>query len=1071
MECVFAPTGRELTRAAQRAVTAAKGGDPLAAVRVIVPSNLAGLSLRRMLGSRQLEPAGLTRIGPMGIANVGFSTPFQYASLLAGPALAASGMRPLTTPVLAAAVRHVLATDPGRFGSVAEHVATESALIRAYAEITELPVAARRQLARSTSARTRDLLTFVDAVGEHLSTGTSMRFHDELAVLEQAAELLASTSADERLVFVGPFSQGVSTLSFLAAAARARTSTAVWAQSGDAEVDAASGAQLAALAGEHITIPPIPVPLPSRLIPAADAELETHVVVRAILRAAEAGTPFDRMGVFVPLRNPYLRTLREQLDRADIPSAGPDYRTLADSMAGRLLQRMLDLVEHTFEVQADKHFDREAMLALVEAAPLRGPDGKRVRSGPWENISRAAGVVAGLEDWRARLGSHDRSLADRIEQLEIDGGSSGAIASMRRERDAAAKLVEFVEWIAELTSPAALGRSWSERAAWARRVLDALLPQVNRRSGWPETELDAADRIEALLGRVAVLDEVEPNLTMSAFRRAIQLELDTPAGRRGRFGSGVLVAPLASAIGMDLDEVFILGLAEGSCPRPIREDTLLPDAERELAGGALMLRTDRNRQERERYLHAVGAGANSTLLSPIGDHRSGRERTASRWWVEAVRGLTGDDTVNSETWGATELFTDREHGSFEQSTTAALVANDAVSVADLQLHYVHAGRRFDTSAYEEHRAPALTRGLDVIAHRLHGFNRFNGNLRHIDLRSPLVDGTAISPSRLENWARCPRRYYFEQVLRIGEIERPEEIVEMSALDRGNLVHQILEDFISSAVPTGEHALSSPDHRWSEEDRARLMGIAQSRFDEYEALGRTGRPILWEIRKEETVADLETFLREDERIRSEHQRLPLAVELPFGLHRPGADPSDDRAEAASVAIPDGRRIALRGLVDRVDRRSDGVPVVLDYKTGRSTSQRDFERDPVRGGKSLQLGVYAEAVQQHYGTTDAEAHYWYTSAKGGFKTVGYPWTSDRRERFVDAVDTIVEGIERGDFPPNPGDVAYHLGSFDNCGYCPFDRACAVDRDEEFEKAVASGQLVRYVAMQDYQAEEEQ
>ena len=131
MDHAVAPAGRRSTIAVQRAITLAKAGDPLRAVRVIVPSNLAGLSLRRVLGSRLLEHEGTTSIGPAGIANVGFSTPFQFASLLASPGLADSAMRPLTTPVLAAAVRHVLATEPGRFGAVAEHVATESALIRA----------------------------------------------------------------------------------------------------------------------------------------------------------------------------------------------------------------------------------------------------------------------------------------------------------------------------------------------------------------------------------------------------------------------------------------------------------------------------------------------------------------------------------------------------------------------------------------------------------------------------------------------------------------------------------------------------------------------------------------------------------------------------------------------------------------------------------------------------------------------------------------------------------------------------------------------------------------------------
>ena len=398
-------------------------------------------------------------------------------------------------------------------------------------------------------------------------------------------------------------------------------------------------------------------------------------------------------------------------------------------------------------------------------------------------------------------------------------------------------------------------------------------------------------------------------------------------------------------------------------------------------------------------------------------------------------------------------------------------SGEAASFADLQLQYVHGGRRFHTDAFEPHLAEELRSGLDLIANRLVGFNRYNGNLRDVEVGSPMVDGKAISPSRLERWAQCPRQYYFEQLLRLGEIERPEEILEISALDKGNLIHQILEDFIEGSLPDGEHALSGPDQRWSEADRQRLLDFAEVRFREYEDLGRTGRPILWAIRREETLNDLETFLRKDEELRSTHQRVPLAVELPFGLPRRGADPANEQAEAAKAAeveLSDGRHVRLRGLIDRVDRRSDGVPVVIDYKTGRAKSAKAFEQDPVRAGKSLQLGVYAEAVQQHYGVSEAEAHYWFISDKGEFKTVGYPWTSGRRARFIDALDTIVEGIERGDFPPNPGDLEYHRGTFENCGYCAFDRVCAVDRDEELEQAIRSGELVRYVAMQTFEVE---
>ena len=46
--------------------------------------------------------------------------------------------RPLTNPVLGAAVRSVLADDPGPYGPVAQHEATEAALAGLFAELSNV---------------------------------------------------------------------------------------------------------------------------------------------------------------------------------------------------------------------------------------------------------------------------------------------------------------------------------------------------------------------------------------------------------------------------------------------------------------------------------------------------------------------------------------------------------------------------------------------------------------------------------------------------------------------------------------------------------------------------------------------------------------------------------------------------------------------------------------------------------------------------------------------------------------------------------------------------------------------
>lgn len=1066
MTAILVEAGRETTLAVRRAVDEFQSDDPLQPVRVVVTSNVAGLSLRRRLGSRDLSGDDEPRANGVGIANVAFTTPFQLASELASPSLAADGARPLTTPVLAAAVRHVLATGPGRFGAVAEHVATETSLVRAFAEITELTPPQREALRRSSSQRTQDLLRFVDAVDHHLRTGTATTFHDEYAVVSRASEVAPAGLVGQRVVLVGPYTQSGATVDFLRTVAGAADVVLIASMTGDAVVDQAAVVQTQRILDAAVERVDVAVPQPSDMIAVCDPDQEAQVVVRKILKSAERGVRFDRMAVFVPVREPYLRSIREHLDRAGIPSAGPDHRTLADSMTGRLLRSVLDIADAAGTLPEAQQYERTTILSLVAAAPLRGPDGRSVQPGAWEDISRAAGVVGGLDDWRQRLDVYVRSIADRRQRQAAEGASPGYLAARDRERQVAEDLGRFVEWIGELTAPKTVGSSWADRSRWAQQTLKALLPPINRRHDWPETEINAAERIENLLARLSILDEVEPTLTPAAFRRAIQLELDAPAGRRGAFGTGVFVAPLASAVGIDLDEVFVVGLAEGVCPQPIREDTLLPDTERALAGDGLAQRSDRNREVRQRYLHAIAGGSRVTVTTPLGDHRTGRARTVSRWWVDAIRARTSEPTVTSRNWIDYHEAAQNGHGSFQQSLTTAMRAGMAASFADLQLQYVHARQVGECTFDNDELAGPIRRGLELTDQRLSGYNRFTGNLRAIAIDSPLDDDAAISPSRLESWAKCPRRFFFEQMLGLGEIERPEEILEISALDRGSLVHAILEDFVRQSLRGSDHAPDNPDTRWTEQDRQRLHHIADKRFREYEDLGRTGRPLLWRIQKEATRSDLDEFITKDSDLRAQLRTIPHDVELPFGLG--GRAERQEVADAAQLVV-NQRTIRLRGLVDRVDwRKVDDSPVVIDYKTGKAIRQTDFDRDPVRGGQNLQLGVYAEAAIQHYGASNAQAYYWYISTKGGFKRAGYPWTSDRRERFIDAVETIVDGIEGGDYPPNPGAYSSFYADFENCAYCPFTRICPVDRDEELKRAVESGELVRFFALREFDAE---
>jgi ATP-dependent helicase/nuclease subunit B len=121
-------SGRPTLAALASTVSDAKRGVPLAPITVVVPSNFVGLSARRLLAGGDL--------GGRGVANVQFVTPFRLAELLVGDH--STGGRPLTNPVLGAAVRRSLSGQPAPLSAVAENQATVEAFAGLYAELSHV---------------------------------------------------------------------------------------------------------------------------------------------------------------------------------------------------------------------------------------------------------------------------------------------------------------------------------------------------------------------------------------------------------------------------------------------------------------------------------------------------------------------------------------------------------------------------------------------------------------------------------------------------------------------------------------------------------------------------------------------------------------------------------------------------------------------------------------------------------------------------------------------------------------------------------------------------------------------
>ncbi|PWD49385.1 hypothetical protein C8046_00265 [Serinibacter arcticus] len=169
--------GRDLLEQLRRAVAAAKGGDPLAAVTVVVPDNLSGLLARRALAS------GLGDRGP-GVAGLVVTTLPRLAETIVAGALAPR--LPATGAVVAARWRRALQEDPGAFDAVADHPATIRALVQAHRELRDLDAGGLAAVAAS-GALAHEVVSLHRRVTSALEAG----WYDETDLLREAARRVA----------------------------------------------------------------------------------------------------------------------------------------------------------------------------------------------------------------------------------------------------------------------------------------------------------------------------------------------------------------------------------------------------------------------------------------------------------------------------------------------------------------------------------------------------------------------------------------------------------------------------------------------------------------------------------------------------------------------------------------------------------------------------------------------------------------------------------------------------------------------------------------------------------------
>lgn len=177
--------------------------------------------------------------------------------------------------------------------------------------------------------------------------------------------------------------------------------------------------------------------------------------------------------------------------------------------------------------------------------------------------------------------------------------------------------------------------------------------------------------------------------------------------------------------------------------------------------------------------------------------------------------------------------------------------------------------------------------------------------------------TGLSVTQVETWIRDPYSIYARHILNLKPLDPLDQ--DPGAADRGTIIHDALEDFISAYKD-----------RWPEDPLTELLTFGRRRFQK-KAAWPAVRAFWWP--RFERIAAWFVAFEESRRAKGIQ---PLAVEV-----------DGKRAITAPETV-----FTLRARADRIDRTPDGGLSIVDYKTGRVPSEKQ-----VKAGLAPQLALEA------------------------------------------------------------------------------------------------------------------
>lgn len=725
-----------------------------------------------------------------------------------------------------------------------------------------------------------------------------------------------------------------------------------------------------------------------RILAASGEHLEAVEIARMIGEATDGDLSYGEIGVLLR-GSAEAAPLDAAFERAGIDAYFLEGTPRVDA-AARSLSLLLDLLERDYERARVMEFLTTAQVPWEE---ILGEDAE-FSAARWDRLSAKAGIVSGLDQWRAgleRAKAGAKETAERYERDPLDERDVRLTDSLRAILDRLAG--DFAGFPAE--------------AGWGA-YLDATLRLLER---WVKRGDAVRLRLERTLRPLAAH---APGPTRAEFVARVQELLSSQTYREGELGEArVFVGNIAASAGLRFRLVFIPGLSERRFPATVRPDPLLLDDERRALGGSLLTTEDGQERERRMFADAVHAASERLVLSYPRVDANGRESVPSSFLIRAAEAATGRRLTTAD------LLEIAEPGQTVLGRAWPEKPERALDGLERDLSLV-AGGKPGTARHLLEDAPHFARARAAEAAGWSpSLTAWDGQLDLTDADvARWADGLRIgknaSISSLQDFAGCSYRHFLKRGLRLYEWEEPSRLYQADPMRRGSLFHDALERTFHGLRDNG--GLPVRADGLAEAQAGAHVHIAAV-LDQAAAEGLVVHRSLLE--------PLEIEMRRDigEALRRETDKTDGFVPADF----------EREFEDVTFSFGDGREVVFRGKLDRVDLAANPARArVIDYKTGGFW---DEPGDEFKGGRELQLAVYNLAAERLYPQHEVtEALYRYGTEKGGFQDKGCANSPQNRETLKRILEHLDGLAAAGVFAPTA----------DSCKFCDYQSLCGTAKE---------------------------